>query len=53
MKRANSGKVHIHDLRMTMLRLLGIDHAQLTFNQVGRDLRVTDLHGSWVQEILA
>jgi hypothetical protein len=48
-----SGKVHIHDLHATMLHLLGIDHTRLTFNQVGRDFRLTDVHGSVVKEILA
>ncbi len=47
------GKVHIHDLHATMLHLLGIDHTRLTFNQVGRDFRLTDVHGSVVKEILA
>jgi hypothetical protein len=47
------GKVHIHDLHATMLHLLGIDHTKLTWNQVGRDFRLTDVHGSVVQEILA
>ncbi len=35
-----------------MLHLLGIDHTPLTFNQVGRDFRLTDIHGSVVREIL-
>jgi hypothetical protein len=48
-----SGKVHIHDLHATMLHLLGIDHTKLTFNQVGRDFRLTDVYGSVVTEILA
>jgi hypothetical protein len=48
-----NGKVHIHDLHATMLHLLGVDHTKLTFNQVGRDFRLTDVHGSVVQEILA
>jgi len=51
--RVIEGKIHIHDLHATMLHLLGIDHTQLTFNQVGRDFRLTDVHGSVVQEILA
>jgi hypothetical protein len=51
--RVVEGKIHIHDLHATMLHLLGIDHTQLTFNQVGRDFRLTDVHGSVVQEILA
>jgi hypothetical protein len=48
-----NGKVHIHDLHATMLHLLGVDHTKLTFNQVGRDFRLTDVHGSVVREILA
>jgi hypothetical protein len=47
------GKVHIHDLHATMLHLLGIDHTQLTWNHLGRDFRLTDVHGSVVKEILA
>ena len=51
--RVVAGKVHIHDLHATMLHLLGIDHTKLTWNQVGRDFRLTDVHGSVVKEILA
>ncbi|MCC6510123.1 MAG: DUF1501 domain-containing protein [Pirellulaceae bacterium] len=51
--RVVEGKVHIHDLHATMLHLLGIDHTRLTWNQVGRDFRLTDVHGSVVKEILA
>jgi len=47
------GKIHIHDLHATMLHLLGIDHTQLTWNHLGRDFRLTDVHGSVVKEILA
>jgi hypothetical protein len=48
-----SGKVHIHDLHATMLHQLGVDHTQLTWNHLGRDFRLTDVHGSVVREILA
>jgi Protein of unknown function (DUF1501) len=47
------GKIHIHDLHATMLHLLGIEHTQLTWNHLGRDFRLTDVHGSVVNEILA
>lgn len=47
------GNVHIHDLHATMLHLLGIDHTQLTWNHLGRDFRLTDVHGKVVREILA
>ena len=44
---------YVPDLQATTLHLLGIDHTQFTFNHVGRDFRLTDIHGSVVQEILA
>ncbi len=47
------GKIHIHDLHATMLHLLGIEHTQLTWKHLGRDFRLTDVHGSIVNEILA
>ena len=46
-------KVEIHDLHATMLHLLGINHEQLTFRWSGRDMRLTDVHGKVVKEILA
>ena len=46
-------KLEIYDLHATMLHLLGIDHTQLTFNFSGRDMRLTDVHGHVVHDILA
>jgi hypothetical protein len=48
-----AGKVEIHDLHATMLHLLGIDHKRLTFRFGGRDMRLTDVKGEVVREILA
>jgi len=45
--------VAVHDLHATMLYLLGIDHTKLTFKFLGRDFRLTDVHGEVVQKILA
>ena len=45
--------VHIHDLNATILHCLGIDHERLTYRHQGRDFRLTDVHGSPVQGILA
>lgn len=45
--------VHIHDLNATILHCLGIDHERLTFRFQGRDYRLTDVHGSVVNGILA
>ncbi len=44
--------VSVHDLHATMLHLLGIEHTQLTFKFLGRDFRLTDVHGRVVKEIL-
>ncbi|MBL8295386.1 MAG: DUF1501 domain-containing protein [Bryobacterales bacterium] len=50
---AIENKVHMHDLHATILHLLGIDHKRLTFRYSGRDMRLTDVHGNIVKEILA
>lgn len=45
--------VSMHDLHATILHLLGLDHERLTFHFSGRDMRLTDVHGHVVQDILA
>jgi hypothetical protein len=50
---AVENKVEIHDLHATMLHLLGMDHTRLTFRFGGRDMRLTDVHGEVVKDILA
>jgi hypothetical protein len=45
--------VSVHDLHATMLHLLGIDHTKLTLRHLGRDFRLTDVHGHVVRKILA
>jgi uncharacterized protein (DUF1501 family) len=50
--KAVENKVEIHDLHATMLHLLGFDHTRLTFRFGGRDMRLTDVHGRVVKEIL-
>ena len=51
--KAVENPVHVHDLQATMLRLLGLDHEQLTFRHAGRDFRLTDVDGRVVTDILA
>jgi hypothetical protein len=46
-------KVEIHDLHATMLHLLGVDHEKLTYRFGGRDMRLTDVHGRVLHEVLA
>jgi hypothetical protein len=50
---AVAGKVHIHDWHATILHLLGFDHEKLTFRHASREMRLTDVKGSVVKEILA
>lgn len=45
-------KCEIHDLHATMLHLLGMDHERLTYRFSGRDMRLTDVHGVVVRDIL-
>ncbi len=46
-------KVEVHDLHATMLHLLGMNHTRLTARFGGRDMRLTDVHGEVVKNILA
>jgi len=46
-------RADIHDLHATMLHLLGIDHTRLTFRFSGRDMRLTDVHGHVLKDIIA
>jgi hypothetical protein len=45
--------IDVHDLHATMLRLLGIDHEQLTYKFQGRNFRLTDVSGKVVTKLLA
>lgn len=51
--KAIENKVEIHDLHATMLHLLGIDHERLTYRWSGRDMRLTDVHGKVIHEVLS
>jgi len=46
-------KKSIYDLHATILHLLGLDHEKLTYHFSGRDMRLTDVHGHTIREILA
>ena len=32
---------------------MGIDHERLTYHHTGRDMRLTDVHGNVIKEVLA
>jgi hypothetical protein len=45
--------VTVYDFHATILHLLGLDHTRLTFYHNGIRRRLTDVHGSVIQDILA
>ncbi|MCA9179546.1 MAG: DUF1501 domain-containing protein [Planctomycetales bacterium] len=51
--KAIENKRQMHDLHATMLHLLGVDHTRQTFRFSGRDMRLTDVHGELIEEVLA
>ncbi len=44
---------NVYDLWATVLHQLGIDHERLTYRYAGRDVRLTDVHGNVLHDILA
>jgi hypothetical protein len=46
-------QVHVHDLQATILHCLGFNHEKLTYRHLGRDFRLTDVHGAVVRKMLA
>ncbi len=51
--KAIENKLEIHDLHATMLHLLGVEHTKQTFRFSGRDMRLTDVHGHVIHDILS
>lgn len=51
--KATTGIMDMHDLHATILHLLGIDHERLTYRFSGRDIRLTDVAGRVVRDLLA
>ncbi len=51
--RTIENRVEVHDLHATMLHLLGMDHKRLTYRFDGRDMRLTDVHGRVVRDIVS
>jgi hypothetical protein len=49
---AIDGKVHTHDWHATILHLLGLDHERLTYRYAGREMRLTDVKGRVVKEVI-
>ena len=51
--RVVENEVTVHDLHATMMHLMGINHKHLTFRFGGRDMRLTDVHGHIIKDILS
>ena len=51
--KAIENRVEMHDVHATILQLLGIDHTKSTFRFGGRDMRLTDVKGNVIREIIA
>tara|TARA_R110002073_G_scaffold29880_1_gene93834 strand:+ start:248 stop:526 length:279 start_codon:yes stop_codon:yes gene_type:complete len=49
---AVEGVSDVYDLWATVLHLLGLDHGRLTYRYGGRDVRLTDVHGSVIRGIV-
>ena len=43
----------VYDFYATVLHLLGLDHERLTYRYGGRDMRLTDVHGHVIRDILS
>jgi hypothetical protein len=50
--KAIENRVEVHDLHATMLHLLGVDHTRSIFRFGGRDMRLTDVKGHVIHDIL-
>ncbi len=51
--KAGEQPVSYHDLHATMLHLLGLDHTKLTYLYNGRNMRLTDVYGTLIPQIIA
>ncbi|MFP6633577.1 MAG: DUF1501 domain-containing protein [Planctomycetota bacterium] len=51
--RAVENRCELHDLHATMLHLAGMDHKRLTYRFSGRDMRLTDVHGNVLHDIVS
>ncbi len=50
--KAEEQPISVHDLHATMLHLLGLDHTKLTYRFNGRDMRLTDVYGDPIPQIV-
>ena len=51
--KAVENRKSVYDLHATLMHLMGLDHERLTYHHNGRDMRLTDVHGNLIREIMA
>ena len=51
--KAEQQVLSVHDLHATILHLLGLNHTKLTYRFNGRDMRLTDVYGELIPQIVA
>ena len=50
--KAEENRKSVNDLHATILHLLGLDHEKLTYPHLGRQMRLTDVSGDVMREII-
>ena len=50
--KAEEQPISIHDLHATILHLLGMDQLKLTYLYNGRNMRLTDVYGELIPQIV-
>ena len=51
--KAEENRKSVNDLHATILHLLGFDHEKLTYPHLGRNMRLTDVSGTAIKELVA
>jgi membrane-anchored protein YejM (alkaline phosphatase superfamily) len=51
--KAIENRAEMHDLHATILHLMGVDHTRSTFRFGGRDMRLTDVKGHVIHDIIS
>ncbi|NOZ41007.1 MAG: DUF1501 domain-containing protein [Planctomycetes bacterium] len=51
--KAIENRTEMHDLHATILHLMGVDHTRSTYRFGGRDMRLTDVKGHVVHDVIA
>jgi len=50
--KATEQPISYHDVHATLLHLLGVDHKRLTYYFNGRQMRLTDVHGELIRQLV-